>query len=132
MKDKKERLEKLENEEFYLNFFEGTYMPNNPKYIKILMFNDIIYIENEAEEKEKNIDKNFFAQVKEMIENNIENIEKMSEAKGNPIKSSFQQKFDLMINHKMYHVNKNVCNEEERKLFDDFKLKLLEILNLNN
>lgn len=131
MKNKKERLENLKKEDFYFIFFEGTHMPNNTKYIKITMFNDTFYIENEKEEKENDKDMYFIIKVRKMIEDNLENIEKMLADKGIPIKSSFNNKFVLKINNKEYTINRNVCNEEGQKLFDDFKFKLYEILDIH-
>lgn len=77
MRSKKERLEKLEEEAFYLYFFNGTRMPNNPHYINITMFNDTFYVGNEKEEKENYKDMYFIIRVKKMIEENLDNINKM-------------------------------------------------------
>ena len=65
MKSKKERLENLDLEDFYLNFFDGTLMPNNLKYINIVMFNDTFFVENE--EKENSGDMYFIIKVNKMI-----------------------------------------------------------------
>ena len=132
MKNKKERLENLNEEDFYFIFFDGTHMPNNPKYVSITMFKDTFYVENEKEEKENYKDMYFIIKVRKMIEDNLENIEKMLVTKGAPIKSSFNHEFALKINNKTYKINRNVCNEEGQKLFDDFKLKLYGILDINN
>ena len=131
MKSKKERLEKLEEEEFYLNFFNGTRMPNNPHYINITMFNDTFYVGNEKEEKENYKDMYFIIRVKKMIEENLDNINKMIEAKGEPVKSSFRHEICLKINNKTYKIDRNICNQEGQALFDEFKLKLYEILDIN-
>lgn len=130
MKSKKERLEKLEEEEFYLNFFNGTRMPNNPHYINITMFNDTFYVGNEEEEKENYKDMYFIIRVKKMIEENLDNINKMIEAKGEPVKSSFRHEICLKINNKTYKIDRNICNQEGQALFDEFKLKLYEILDI--
>ncbi len=130
MKNKKERLENLNEEEFYFIFFDGTLMPNNPKYINITMFKDTFYVKDEKEEKENYKDMYFIIKVKKLIEDNLDNIEKMSLAKSSPMKSSFKHEFVLKINNKTYSVNRNICNEEEQKLFDDFKFKLYEILDI--
>ncbi len=131
MKNKKERLQNLNEEDFYFIFFDGTRMPNNPKYMSITMFNDTFFIEDEKEEKENYKDMYFIIKVKKMIEDNLENIEKMLVANGTPIKSSFNHELALKINNKIYRINRNVCNEEGQKLFDDLKLKLYEILDIN-
>ena len=130
MKSKKERLEKLEEEEFYLNFFNGTRMPNNPHYINITMFNDTFYVGNEKEEKENYKDMYFIIRVKKMIEENLDNINKMIEAKGEPVKSSFRHEICLKINNKTYKIDRNICDQEGQALFDEFKLKLYEILDI--
>jgi len=131
MKSKKERLENLDGEKFCFDFFDGTHMPNNPKFINITMFVDTFFLENEKEEKENYGDTYFIILVKKLIEENLENIEKMENCKGGTVKSSFNQKFYLKIDSKIYRVNRNVCNEEGQKLFDDFKSKLYKILDIN-
>ena len=131
MKSKKERLENLDLEDFYLNFFDGTLMPNNPKYINIVMFNDTFYVGNEKEEKENYGDVYFIIKVKRMIQDNLDIIKKIIEAKGQPVKSSFKHELCIKINNEMYMLNRNVCNEEGQKLFDDFKLILYKILDIN-
>lgn len=131
MKSKKERLENLELEEFYLNFFDGTLMPNNPKYINIVMFNDTFYVGNEKEEKENYGDMYFIIQVKKLIQDNLDIIKEMRESKGQPVKSSYNHKLCIKINNEMYMVDRNICNQEGQKLFDEFKIKLYEILDIN-
>lgn len=130
MKSKKERLENLDEEKYCFDFFDGTLMPNNPQFIHITMFMDTFFIENEKEEKENFGDMYWIMLVKNMIEENLENIEKMVDSKGVSAKSSFNSKFYLKINDKIYKVNRNECNEEGMKLFDDFKMKLYEILDI--
>lgn len=131
MRNKKERLENLNEEDFYLIFFDGTRMPNKPKYVNITMFKDTFYIENEIKEKENYQDMYFIIKVRKMIEENLDEIEKMSSTvKGMPIKSSFNQEFSLKINNKTYRINRNACNEEGQKIFDDFKSKLYGILDI--
>lgn len=131
MKNKIERLENLNEEDFYLILFDGTRMPNNPKYVKITMFGDTFFIGNEKEEKENYKDMYFIIKVKKMIKDNLDKIEKMSVAKGMPIKSSVNNEFSLKINNKVYKINRNICNEEGRNLYDEFKSKLYEILDIN-
>ena len=131
MKNKKERLENLNEEDFYLILFDGTRMPNNPRYVKITMFGDTFFIGNEKEEKENYKDMYFIIKVKKMIKDNLDKIEKMSVAKGMPIKSSVNNEFSLKINNKVYKINRNLCNEEGRNLYDEFKSKLYEILDIN-
>ena len=128
MKSKKERLENLEEEKYCFDFFDGTRMPNNPKFIHITMFMDTFFIEDEKEEKENYGDMYWIMLVKNMIEENLENIEKMVDSKGVVAKSSYDSRFYLKIIGKIYKVNRNECNEEGIKLFDDFKMKLYEIL----
>lgn len=106
-------------------------MPNNPKYVNITMFKDTFYVENEKEKKENYKDMYFIVKVKKMIEDNLDKIEKMLIAEGMPIKSSSTHEFTLKINNKTYRINRNICNEEGQKLFDDFKSKLYEILDIN-
>ena len=98
MKSKKERLENLDLEDFYLNFFDGTLMPNNQKYINIVMFNDTFYVRNEKEEKENYRDMHFIIKVKRLIQDNLDIIKKIIESKGQPVKSSF--KHELCIKNK--------------------------------
>ncbi len=131
MSNKKERLENLNEEDFYFIFFDGTRMPNNSKYVKITMFKDTFYVENEKVEKENYKDMYFIIKVRKMIEDNLDKIEKMLIAKSMPIKSSSNHEFVLKINNKTYRIDRNVCNEEGKKLFDDFKEKLYEILDIN-
>lgn len=131
MSNKKERLENLNEEDFYFIFFDGMRMPNNSKYVKITMFKDTFYVENEKVEKENYKDMYFIIKVRKMIEDNLDKIEKMLIAKSMPIKSSSNHEFVLKINNKTYRIDRNVCNEEEKKLFDDFKEKLYEILDIN-
>lgn len=130
MKSKKERLENLDLEDFYLNFFDGTLMPNNPKYINIVMFNDTFYVGNETEEKENYGDMYLIIKVRKMIEENLDNINKMIEAKGEPVKSSFEHKMCLKINNKTYKIDRNICNKEGQEFFDEFKIKLYGILDI--
>ena len=131
MSNKKERLENLNEEDFYFIFFDGMRMPNNSKYVKITMFKDTFYVENEKVEKENYKDMYFIIKVRKMIEDNLDKIEKMLIAKSMPIKSSSNHEFVLKINNKTYRIDRNVCNEEGKKLFDDFKEKLYEILDIN-
>lgn len=136
MSNKKERLENLNEEDFYFIFFDGMRMPNNSKYVKITMFKDTFYVENEKVENEKVEKENykdmyFIIKVRKMIEDNLDKIEKMLIAKSMPIKSSSNHEFVLKINNKTYRIDRNVCNEEGKKLFDDFKEKLYEILDIN-
>ena len=106
-------------------------MPNNSKYVKITMFKDTFYVENEKVEKENYKDMYFIIKVRKMIEDNLDKIEKMLIAKSMPIKSSSNHEFVLKINNKTYRIDRNVCNEEGKKLFDDFKEKLYKILDIN-
>ncbi len=131
MSNKKERLENLNEEDFYFIFFDGMRMPNNSKYVKITIFKDTFYVENEKVEKENYKDMYFIIKVRKMIEDNLDKIEKMLIAKSMPIKSSSNHEFVLKINNKTYRIDRNVCNEEGKKLFDDFKEKLYEILDIN-
>ena len=131
MSTKKDRLENLNEEDFYFIFFDGMRMPNNSKYVKITMFKDTFYVENEKVEKENYKDMYFIIKVRKMIEDNLDKIEKMLIAKSMPIKSSSNHEFVLKINNKTYRIDRNVCNEEGKKLFDDFKEKLYKILDIN-
>ncbi len=131
MSNKKDRLENLNEEDFYFIFFDGMRMPNNSKYVKITMFKDTFYVENEKVEKENYKDMYFIIKVRKMIEDNLDKIEKMLIAKSMPIKSSSNHEFVLKINNKTYRIDRNVCNEEGKKLFDDFKEKLYKILDIN-
>lgn len=131
MNNKKERLMNISNEEFCLNFFDGTNMPNNPNYINITMFKDTFYIEDEKGEKENYGDMYFIVKVIKMIEDNIENIEKMLLSNSPATKSSYNHNFYLKINNRTYRVDRNICDEEGKKLFDDFKSKLYDILDIS-
>ena len=131
MSNKKDRLENLNEEDFYFIFFDGMRMPNNSKYVKITMFKDTFYVENEKIKKENYKDMYFIIKVRKMIEDNLDKIEKMLIAKSMPIKSSSNHEFVLKINNKTYRIDRNVCNEEGKKLFDDFKEKLYKILDIN-
>lgn len=130
MKSKKERLENLDEEKYCFDFFDGTLMPNNPKFINITMFIDTFFIEDEKEEKENFGDMYWIMLVKNMIEENLENIERMVDSKGALVKSSYNSRFYLKINDKIYKVNRNECSEEGMQLFDDFRTKLYKILDI--
>lgn len=106
MSNKKERLENLNEEDFYFIFFDGTRMPNNSKYVKITMFKDTLYVENEKVEKENYKDMYFIIKVRKMIEDNLDKIEKMLIAKSMPIKSSSNHEFVLKINNKTYRIDR--------------------------
>lgn len=106
MSNKKERLENLNEEDFYFIFFDGMRMPNNSKYVKITMFKDTFYVENEKVEKENYKDMYFIIKVRKMIEDNLDKIEKMLIAKSMPIKSSSNHEFVLKINNKTYRIDR--------------------------
>ena len=133
MKNKEERIKEFENEEFYFGFFNGTYMPNNKKYIRINMFNDIFYIENELQVKEYP-DIYFILKTKEIIRNNIQKIKIMSETMNanNNSRNSHYCEFILKIDNQLYKINKNICNDEGKKLFDEFSMYIYKVLGINN
>lgn len=122
----------IEDEKFYFSFINGTYMPNKRKYIKINMFDDVFYIENELQAKEYT-DIYFILKTKEIIKKNIQNIQKMNETMNakNNIRSSYQQKFVLKYDNKIYEVNRNVCNDEGKKLFDEFCIAVYKVLDID-
>jgi len=131
MEIKMKRLKNIDKEDFCLVFFDGTRMPNNPEYIEITMFNDVFYIDNGKEEKEYKNDIYWIMMVKKLVQDSIENIERMLVSKAEYVrKSSYNHKIDIKINNKIYNINRNECNEEGQKIFDDFKLKLYEILKI--
>ena len=49
MNQLEERIKNIEKEQFYFYFIDGTFMPNNKNYTKIIMFEDVFNIENEIE-----------------------------------------------------------------------------------
>lgn len=132
MNNKEERLKNIENEDFYFVFMNGTYMPNNKKYRKIIMFDDVFYIETELESKEYP-DIYFILKTKKLFQENIEKIKKMSELMSeNNIRSSYNSNFTLKIDNQIYKINRNLCNDEGKKIFDEFSFNLYEILGIND
>ena len=126
MKSKKERLENISGEKYCFDYFEGTLMPNNPKFIHITMFDDVLFVQDEkSEESFNNINK--IISVKNMIEENIGIIEKMMTSKKEAIKSSFNLRLYLKLNDKIYEVDGNVSSEE---LIADFRAKLFKLLDI--
>ena len=111
-----ERLKNIETEKFCFSFIKGTYMPNNKKYIKINMFDDEFFIENELQVKEY-----------------IKSIQKMTEMMSidNNSRGSNQCKFVLKFDNKVYKINRNVCNDEGKKLFDEFYIAIYKVLGID-
>ena len=128
-----ERLENIENERFCFSFLMGTYMPNNKKYIKINMFDNVYYIENESQVKEYP-DIYFILKTKEVIKKYIQNIQKMAEMMNidNNSRSSNHCEFVLKFDNKIYKINRNVCNDEGKKLFDEFYMAVYKVLGIDN
>ena len=133
MKNIEERLKNIETEKFCFSFINGTYMPNKRKYIKINMFDDVFYIENEQQVKEYT-DVYFILKTKEVIKKYIKNIQKMTETMSidNNSRGSNHCKFVLKFDNKIYKINRNVCNGEGRKLFDEFCIAVYKILGIDD
>lgn len=127
MKNKEERLEKISKEDFYLIYLDGTFMPNNRNYTKVTMFEDVFYVENENEEK-KYDDKSVILEVKQMIENRKNDIEKILANNASSIKNSYTCKLLLKINKKEYNLNRNICNNAGKKIFNEIVTELYKIL----
>ena len=128
-----ERLKNLEAEKFCFSFVKGTYMPNNKKYIKINMFDNVFYIENEQQVKEYP-DIYFILKTKEVIKKHIQHIQKMTETMNveNNTRGSDHCEFLLKFDDKVYKINRNVCNDEGRKLFDEFYIEIYKLLGIDN
>ena len=127
-----ERLKNIESEKFCFSFIIGTYMPNNKKYTKINMFDDIFYIENEQQVKEYR-DIYFILKTKEVIKNNIQNIQNMAEMMSidsNTIGSNHCE-FVLKFNNEIYKINRNLCTDEGKKLFNEFYLAIFQVLGID-
>lgn len=132
MNSKEKRLNDLENEDFYFILFKGTLMPNNTKYIRITMFKDIFYVENETGGKEY-IDIYFILKIKELINNNLGIIESMDKKKSGKIeypKSSYANIFNAKMDGKTYSVDRNLCNEDEMKKYDEIIQEIFKILGI--
>lgn len=131
---KQERLNNLENEEFYFTSFSGSMMPNYTKYDRITMFNDIFYIENELESKEY-IDIFSILKIKELIKNNLEKLERMDKRKSGKLeypKSSYAYVTHVKIDNKVYSIDKYLLDEEEQKEYDDFTKEVYNILGIKD
>jgi len=134
LQGKEERLNNLEEEDFYFIFFHGSLMPNYKKYERITMFNDVYYIENEIESEEY-LDTSFVIKIKKLINNNIEKIENMDKIKSEKIKyprSSSANKFHTKLNNKVYSVDRYLLNEEEKKEYDSFIKEIYGILGIKD
>lgn len=130
MNSKEERLKNLNEESFYFIAFNGTKRPNNPHYSKITMFNDTFFYGDENGEKENKGDMYWILKVKEIIKKNITNIEKMTNSMDSAKKNSSTFKFMLKIDNNEYSVDRNICNEEGCKLYDEFMKEINEILSI--
>ena len=91
------------------------------------MFEDIFYVENENEEK-KYDDKSVILEVKQMIENRKNDIEKILANNASSIKNSYTCKLLLKINKKEYNLNRNICNDAGKKIFNEIVTELYKIL----
>ena len=127
---KEERLKDLNNEKFYFILFDGTMMPNAPRYTKITMFDDIFYIEDETTSKQY-IDVYFIVQIQQFLTRNLTKLNKITTT-NNSIKNSFQHRFSIKINGETYSIDRNSCDEEGKKIYDYFKQEIFKILGMNN
>ena len=48
------------------------------------------------------------------------------------VKSSYQHEFSLKLDNELYKCNCNLCNEEGKKLYNEFVQGLYDILEINN
>ena len=131
MKTRDERMKELENEEFYFISFNGTQMPNDPRYKRIVVFKDVFYIDNEKGSKSYN-DLYFILKVEEFISKNLdilENLDKRDSEKVEYPKSSFTNECHIRMNGKTFTIDRNLLTDEkEIKLYDEFISKIEEIL----
>lgn len=132
MNQLEERIKNIEKEQFYFYFIDGTFMPNNKNYTKIIMFEDVFNIENEIENKEY-VDIYYILKTKKFLQENKEKIIRMSRSMTEcAIKSSYQHEFSLKLDNELYKCNCNLCNEEGKKLYNEFVQGLYDILEINN
>ena len=127
---KEERLKNLDNEKFYFIMFDGTLMPNKPKYVKITMFNNVFYIEDENGLKEY-IDIYFILQVQQFLTRNIAMLDKITNT-NQYIKSSYNHEISIKINGKKYNIDRNASDDEGRKIYDYFKQQIFQILGIKD
>ena len=131
MKTRDERMKELENEEFYFISFNGTQMPNDPQYKRIVIFKDVFYIDNEKGSKSYN-DVYFISKVEEFISKNLDILENLDKSDSDKIeypKSSFTNKVHIRINGKTFTIDRNLLTDgKEIKLYDEFVQKVEEIL----
>ena len=129
IRKKDEKIKNIDNEDFYLLFFDGTLMPNSPKFLKITIFNDIFYME--TENKYNSYENDFIIkEVKEMIYSYMEKLNDISKLQGPSSRGGFKRYFMIKIKEKKYFLCRNECNDNGKILFDEFKKDLYEILNI--
>lgn len=126
------RLENVENEKFYFVLFQGTLMPNNTKFHKLLVFEETLIEETEENRRENLYDYFFIQAVIDTISRNLNNIEKLANLKGEPVKNSFKNEFKLKINNKTISANRNLLNDEGRKIYDAFIQDIYNALDVPN
>lgn len=131
MKNENERLQNLDEENFYLIIFSGTRMPISPRFIKVVMFNDMFSVETE-EGKVENIENPSTVElVKELILSSIPDFEIMNDSLTAPVKSSYNYRFQIKINNEHYNVDRNALNEKAKNIYHNFETKLFDIINVD-
>lgn len=127
MEDKTNRLENLKNEDFYFILFEGTNMPNNPKFLNITIFNDVFYVENEVMEKEY-LDESKISKVKQFLKSSISKIENIDQKREYYPKTSAHFEFKFKIDGKEYFIDRLKC--EETDAYIEITRKILNIIGI--
>ena len=131
MEDKETRLKNLENEDFYFILFEGTRMPNNPRFLNITIFNDVFYVENEVMEKEY-LDLNIIFKIKKFLKSNIIKIENIDQSRKDYPKSSSHFQFKIKINGKEYFIDRLLCRNEKNSEYIQITKEILRIIGIGN
>lgn len=130
MKNRDERMRELENEEFYLISFKGTQMPDNPQYERIVIFNDVYYLDDENGSKSYN-DTYFIKKIQELVLKNLDVLEDLDKSDCDKLeypKSSSANEIHIRLDGKTYNIDRNLLNDKEAKFYDDFVARIEEIL----
>lgn len=133
MENIEERLNNIQREEFYFFLFNGIYIPNYKKFIRIFMFNDIFYIENEKQTKQYS-EHFYILKIKELILNKIKNIEKMDKYKNRKMENPKGDGhfIHVKLNDEVYSICRGSLNNEEEKEYDSFVREIFDILQIND
>ena len=131
MKNRDERMKELETEEFYLILFKGTQTPENPQYERIVVFNDVYFLDDENGSKSYN-DTYFIKKIEELVVKNLSVLEDLSESDCEEVeypKSSSANEIHIRLDGITYNIDRNLLNDEkEVKFYDEFMERVEEIL----